>query len=509
MRLSSRVRALFITAIVMLVVTLGLAGTVYAMSGVKKTNIIEGVSIDSVDIGGLTTEEAQKALDQYIEGLKATRVTINIDGRATEVMTLGDLGLSADGSEFIEEAILIGKKGNPIKRYMDVKDVEENGINYEMGFTFDKAAVNRYVSTRAEEFNIPSVSSTIHREAGQFVITDHVVGRKIDVSSNVNKIYDFVTKEWNLKDDMKFDLVAEDDEPEYTSDELSQCTTLLGSFTTDYSPVGTGRAQNVENGARLVNGSVLYPDEILSVDEKLRPYTAANGYGVGGAYLNGEVVDSVGGGICQVSSTLYNAVLLAELEVVERAAHSMTVTYVPLSRDAAIAGDYKDFKFKNSTEYPLMVESFAKGGKITFNLYGYESRDTVNRKIDYKYEVLETKAPGEDIIKEDPEQPEDYEVITQHAFNGYTSVLYKYVYVNGKQTEKTKINVSYYKPSPNYITKGTKKVDKKDKKDKKKVEIEDEDDYDDDDFDDFDDYDDDDFDDFDDDYDDSDFEDEP
>ena len=105
-----------------------------------------------------------------------------------------------------------------------------------------------------------------------------------------------------------------------------------------------------------------------------------NGYYVAGAYSKGKVIDSIGGGACQVTTTLYNAVLEAELEIVERQAHSMTISYVDLSRDAAIAGTYKDLKFKNNTDVPILIEAYTKGRKITFNIWGYETRDTTIEK---------------------------------------------------------------------------------------------------------------------------------
>ena len=109
-----------------------------------------------------------------------------------------------------------------------------------------------------------------------------------------------------------------------------------------------------------------------------------SGYAMAGSYLNGEVVDSMGGGICQVSTTLYNAVLRAELNVTERSPHSMTVHYVDLSEDAAIAGTYKDLKFVNSTEYPIYIEGYTTSDKkITFNIYGKETRDK-NRTISFE-----------------------------------------------------------------------------------------------------------------------------
>ena len=129
---------------------------------------------------------------------------------------------------------------------------------------------------------------------------------------------------------------------------MSVVKDLLGSFSTNYRSSGWGRAKNVENGASKINGTILYPGDELSVYELVNPFTQENGYELAGSYLNGETVESFGGGICQVSTTLYNAALKAELEITQRYNHSMIVTYVDLSADAAIAGTYKDYVLKIS-----------------------------------------------------------------------------------------------------------------------------------------------------------------
>jgi len=247
---------------------------------------------------------------------------------------------------------------------MQLKDVEEEGMEFQMTFSMLDSAIRSYVEVLGERYDIMPVDAQLSRVNGQFVVSDHTVGRTINVEENVRLIRDTVLEQWNLSDEIHLDLIVEDAAPVYTSEDLQKVNTLLGTYTTEYPTNQVGRAQNVENGARLIDGSIVYPGEVLSADEKMRPYTIANGYGVGGAYLNGEVIDSVGGGICQVSTTLYNAVLYAELEIAARAAHSMTVNYVPLSRDAAIAGDYKDFKFRNNLELPVYVEGIAENPGI-------------------------------------------------------------------------------------------------------------------------------------------------
>ena len=125
----------------------------------------------------------------------------------------------------------------------------------------------------------------------------------------------------------------------------------------------------------------------------MRPYTKENGFAEAGAYQNGKVIQSMGGGICQVSSTLYNAVILAELGVEQRQPHSMLVDYVQPSMDAAIAGDYKDMKLKNTTETPIYIEGYVSGGYVTFTIYGKETRPE-NRTIKFVSETLSTKDGG-------------------------------------------------------------------------------------------------------------------
>jgi hypothetical protein len=166
--------------------------------------------------------------------------------------------------------------------------------------------------------------------------------------------------------------------------------------------------------------------------------------------------------------SLYNAVLAAELEVVERMPHSMTISYVDLSRDAAIAGTYKDFKFKNNTDTPIVIESSTKNRKITFKIWGHEVRDTVNRKIDYVTKVISETKPPKDVITEDATQPTTYRKVTQTAHVGYRAELYKVVYENGVEVSRTLVNTSNYQAAPQYVTVGTKKPkeDNKDNTDK-------------------------------------------
>ena len=186
----------------------------------------------------------------------------------------------------------------------------------------------------------------------------------------------------------------------------------------------------------------------------IKDRTVANGYQAAAEYSSGNVVEGIGGGVCQVSTTLYNAVLKAELEIVERSPHSMVVSYVPVSRDAAIAGDYKDMKFKNNMKVPVYIAASAQGGILSFRIYGEETRAN-NRKIEYKSQIIETIQPGAAVETVDKTKAASYRMVTQSAHVGYKAKLWKIVTVDGKRTDKILINSSSYAAEPEHITVGS------------------------------------------------------
>jgi vancomycin resistance protein YoaR len=170
--------------------------------------------------------------------------------------------------------------------------------------------------------------------------------------------------------------------------------------------------------------------------------------------MNGKVVDSLGGGICQVSTTLYNAVLKSELEVTERFNHSMIVSYVDPSADAAIAeSSGKDFKFVNNLDYPIYIEGYTENKKITFNIYGKETRDA-GHSVKYESEVLEVISPTTDQIYADSSKPIGY-IVSDSAHTGYKARLWKVVTENGVEVSREQINSSTYKMTPRSATVGT------------------------------------------------------
>lgn len=450
---------IFIVAIVILLICGSVASYgIFALANTDKDKISNGVYIDTVNVSGMTKAEATKAIQEYIADRESKRMVIKIDEN-TVVTTLKVLGYEVVDNDFIEEAFMVGKSGNLIKRYQERKDIEEEGLVFHLEFALDDAKVEGLVKDQCTAFDIPAKDAIMKRENNEFIITDHVTGRKVVVDETIEKIKSTILNDWDGKA-ISMEAVVIDDIPQYTKEILEKIDSVLGSFETSYTTSSNSRANNLAVGAKFIDGTILYPGEVFSAYEYLNPFTVDNGYSIAGAYSQGKVIDSIGGGICQVSTTLYNAVLRAELEIVERSPHSMSVGYVKPSMDAAIAGTYKDLKFKNNLETPIYIQGYTVGRTIIFTIYGEEIRDIENRQVEFVSEVTSTTQPPKDIITEDPTKPTSYRNVTQTAHVGHKAKLYKVIYENGKEVSRVLINTSSYAAAPAYVTVGTKEEEK-------------------------------------------------
>lgn len=441
-----------VVAAVCAVVFLGVYFSVKsAVDKVPTDAICDNVYVDEIDLSGMKAEEAKTAVALKLEEFQALTVDLIAEEAKVQV-TLKDLGFAATNTdEVVEEALSYGKEGSIWSRYSQIKDLAENKKVLKIDYAVDAEAINAIISEKIPELENAAKNATIKREGGKFVITDDEKGVAIDAVESTKVIETYFNETWN-KEAAEIELVTTVDDPEITREQLEMVKDVLGTFTTHCGGTGSGRVQNIITGAGHINGALIMPGEEYSADKAMRPYTYENGFTTAGSYENGKVVQSMGGGICQVSSTLYNAAILAELEITQRMPHSMLVDYVKPSMDAAIAGDYKDLKFKNNTEYPIYLEGYVSGGYITFTIYGHETRPE-SREVKFVSETISTtpakkefKASGDALGKITK---------TGSSHTGMKARLWKVVYENGKEVSREQFNSSNYISSPATYTVGT------------------------------------------------------
>ncbi len=292
----------------------------------------------------------------------------------------------------------------------------------------------------AEFLREPKDAYFIDEENLEYV--EHIVGIEFD-KAEAEKIIDE-----NKTNDKTYEIPVKVTYPEITLNKLlgKAFEDTLGSYATNYNPGEVGRTKNVSLAASKINGVILAPGESFSFNKVVGARTYENGFRDAKVYQGNEIVDGLGGGICQVSSTLYNAVLYANLEIVTRRNHSLSVAYVPLGRDATVSYGSIDFVFKNNKKYPVKLTASAYGGRLSVSVMGVKEDDT---KVELYTETVATRA-FEEIEEIDPELAPGETKVKQNGSNGYTVNTYKVVKSGGTQNREF-VSRSVYLPT-NKIT---------------------------------------------------------
>ena len=406
--------------------------------------IADHVSIGGVDVSGMTKEEADEAVEALVKDFDSRKITLTAGKKEVE-MTPADAGFTVENADVTEAAVLYGNTGNLLQRYRDKKDIEAGKKkDFELVYTADEKKIESFLNSHKEDLETQAVNHGLTRENGVFNFKEGTDGLTINVEEVAAELKDYFEKDFATADEDKVALKTEVTEPVGSAEDLKAIQDVLGSFSTNVGSFSSGRGANVINGASKINGTVVYPGETLSVGTQMGPSTRENGYVEAGAYENGKVVQSLGGGICQVSTTLYNAVIRAEMEVVERYEHSMIVGYVKPSEDAAIADGVKDFKFKNTLDYPVYLEMYGAGGVLYANVYGKETRPA-NRTVTFESETLSTIQPTT-VLRGDSSLPiGTVSRVGDAPHTGYTARLWKVVTVGGVEQSREIFNTSKYR----------------------------------------------------------------
>lgn len=405
--------------------------------------IPKGVSIDGQDLGGMEAEDARQQIEDYVSQMAGQTVALEVAGTRVET-TADQLGFHWENTDVLDSTIAEYGSGDIIDRYLKQKDLENHPVDVELEFKIDEGAVENFVTTQCQPFMREAVDASIVRENGAFIVTPSQDGISVDLEETIRQLNEALKN--GLREQVLVEAAVTETKPAKTTEMLASIQDVLGSFSTDFSSSGAARSKNLQVGSGKINGAVLMPGETLSGYEYMHPFTTANGYASAGAYENGQVVDSVGGGVCQIATTLYNAALLAEMEITQRQNHSMIVSYVKPSNDAAIAGTYKDIKITNPYDTPVYIEGGTSGKTLTFTIYGKETRPA-NRTIKYVSETLGVTDPGEPITNVDPSLAPGTRVRVQAAHRGVRSRLWKYVYIDGVETESTILHTDTYNAS--------------------------------------------------------------
>lgn len=417
--------------------------------------IAEGVRIGGVDVGGMNLMEAVDAVAARQEEMLNSPITLILEGEAV-TYTMEEAGLTfINPSEEVVRAATLGKSGTLVERYKANKDIAHDGYDLEMVQYAEKSAASRLVAVFAEAANQEPIEATITRTNGKFVVTHEQTGIAVNEETTLSQVMSAVEL-WNGEAEIRLTVDAVVTEATYTYEALSTISDCLGSYKTICGDLDTPRGRNVIIGGKKMDGNVVLPGESYSVVDILAPFTLDNGYEVGVAYSpNGTYLDSIGGGVCSLSSTLYNAALYAELNIEKRWNHSMVVSYVPYGFDATVNDDgSRDLVFTNNYDTPIYIEVYTVNSKpdgwLYFNIYGKETRDMSRRQLKFYNNILEYDNPTREEFTfiVDESLPVGAEEWAQGNYPYVKVEAYKEVWIDGVLAEKTLLSTDTYKRSP-------------------------------------------------------------
>ena len=319
---------------------------------------------------------------------------------------------------------------------------------------YNTKSVDQFVEYLSTLLDKPAINATIGMENNQLVYSDEAMGRGIDKAALITSILST-----NPFSGETLSIPMHDLEPETTRQMLEGQYVLRGFYTTGFASSPKNRKYNIRFGADKINGTILKPGETFSTNEVLGKRTRKNGWKMATAYEGGEHVQQAGGGVCQLSSTLYNAALYADMEIKERRNHSMPVSYVEKGRDATInsVGNIIDFKFRNNTSGDIIIISYTEGNTLHMEIYGIPFETDEYDRIE-----IRTKKISSTSIKTEytylPTKPTTYHKEISKGSKGYKYRTYKMYYKGDQLVKEEDLGLSLYTMFPRKVEVGTMEV---------------------------------------------------
>ena len=426
------------------------------ISVIDTDRIYKNIFVNGIDIGDLKKDDAIEKINSVLqEPLNKKIIKLHDRGQEKEYdFSFKDFNVTYEIKKIVDEAYNYAREGNFVKRYEKVMKLKKNPLKLNVEYDINRDFVKSKLNEIESAVYVKPKNAFLYKSNGKFITVDGIDGKKLDLEKNLVLVMNLLNK----KESGNINLVFETVKPKYNKNDFEKTRDIIGSYKTVFGNKKIDRNQNIINAAKKINNNVIYPGEIYSLNDNLKPFSIKNGYVNAPIIVNGKLKDGIGGGICQLSTVLYNAVLYSELEIVERRNHSLKVGYIDYGFDATLAGDYIDLKFKNNKSVPLLIESIINENNLVINIYGEETRSK-NRKITFQNELVETiPAPTETIIYTN-ELSEGIKKFESYSKKGFRYKLYKIVYENGEQKEKILINTSYYRPTRGTVKIGTKKIE--------------------------------------------------
>ena len=436
--------SIFSLIFILIICILLLSFVIFTAYNVFNTNIISGVHIKGIDVSNMSTSDAKYQLDTYLKTKLPEEIKLK-HGDYEATISISQINANFDTKDAVNTAYNVGRQGNIFENNIYVLSTMFGYVNVEPNLKLDKSQLTKNLEEISANLPDKVTESSYYIEGSNLVITSGKEGNVVDIDAtissiknalsnfsandspieitvksqepqaiNVEKIHEEIYKEpvdayytqnpftvYPSEDGVDFNISIEEAKAIITGEKAEEYTIplkisspnvttnmigteafpdLLSNYSTRYS-ANANRTTNLILAEKKINGTVLMPGEIFSYNKVVGARTIAAGYREAPIYVSGKVVDGVGGGICQIATTLYNAAVYANLEIVQRTNHQFVPSYAPASRDATVVYGAIDFQFKNNRNYPIKIVCSVSGGYANFQIFGLRQEDDCEVEI--------------------------------------------------------------------------------------------------------------------------------
>ncbi len=423
-------------------------------NAVNTERFYKGITVEGTDMSQMSYNQAlQLWSERENEIASGIQINMQYEGRSW-TLSSEDIGYHSDYQQVLKHAFAIGRSGSLESRYEFINAIDQNEHTYRIERGYDPEKIKQRISEINQEVGHKGSDAKVSgfdAENGTLIYTSEQEGFELDIEAVSQRIFDALDGNLGVHN---LQLDFRPVQPKVTVKTLEQQYGKITSATTSASSSSSNRLTNIKIACKAIDGFELKPGEVFSFNEVVGERTTDRGYKKAGVFSNGMLDSGVGGGICQVSTTLFNAVAKADLEIVECHPHSRPVSYVDIGKDAAVNWPDKDLKFKNNTNETIYLKAELNSKKkVVIGVYGKQLDDGVTIKIESK-RTGTTSSNKARVIKDSSLAPGERKVV-EGARKGYRATAYKVYYdKNGNEIKREEFVKSSYPASGGVVKVG-------------------------------------------------------
>lgn len=454
---------LFGLSMVSLVMVMAVIGQFYIMESNEPQKVLEkGTYVNGYNLSGMTQDQAVNYIqDVFSTSSENFNLTLTHDDKKWN-FTKDDFEVNSDIFTIVEMSQLrdmeVGSYPDQVD-YLNTAQKEGKSINVAFNYIF--VGLDEKINEVVNEIETEAVDSTISFNPDKkemFHISEAKSGFKVDKI----KLYDLINAEFLKTNQINVEVPMIEVLPEVSEEENKALTNKISEFSTNVADSTGGRKTNVKLALSKFNGMTVSPGESVSFNNITGPHTLENGYKLATVIYNSQFVEGVGGGICQASTTLYNALLTAGIQIDEVSKHTLPVKYVPLALDAMVSEYVADLKFTNISKYPIFIKTFSDENSVYVEIYGHKNEEGFTYKT--RSETIDTLSHSGDIVRPDTAQEYTDKVLFKGEYYrltyprvGYEAKSYLQTYKDGVMIEEKEIRHEIYKAQNGIIIEGVEK----------------------------------------------------